>query len=121
MITIKGINMNIRITENAFYTLEAGEALVYRTGGTTETEIPIRWPVFEIDGRMTGAPSDFHETGRRMCNEDIEEITLDKNDLSPSKVSDIDMGYIFVRSSGGSQSHIMRMLVNTICPGTLST
>lgn len=25
----------------------------------------------------------------------IEEITLDKNDLSPSKVSDIDMGYIF--------------------------
>ena len=74
---MKGINMNIRITENAFYTLEAGEALVYRTGGTTETEIPIRWPVFEIDGRMTGAPSDFHETGRRMCNEDIEEITLE--------------------------------------------
>ena len=119
---MKGINMNIRITENAFYTLEAGEALVYRTGGTTETEIPIRWPVFEIDGRMTGVPSNLHETGRRMCNEDIEEITLEGSlggGLTLGMVFRVCAKTPFVRFryilSSSSPAHITKTAGESLC------
>ena len=71
--------MSIRITENAFYSLEIGEreALRYRVGGGDGQEILFRWPEFEIDGHATGVPSGLRETGRRMRSEEIEEITLE--------------------------------------------
>ena len=71
--------MSIRITENAFYSLEVGEreALRYRVGGGDGQEILFRWPEFEIDGHATGVPTGLRETGRRMRSEEIEEITLE--------------------------------------------
>ena len=59
------------------YTLEVGgeSALLYLPAGQ-ERAIPVSWPVFEIDGRATGAPTDVKETGRRQVNEDVEEITV---------------------------------------------
>ena len=59
------------------FTLEVGgeAALSYLPAGQKEP-IPIAWPVFEIDGRATGAPADVRKTGCRQVNEDVEEITF---------------------------------------------
>ncbi len=63
---------------NPFFTLEVGgsSALRYLTAGASET-VEIRWPRFEIDGELSGGPTDFEETGRVALTDHIVEISME--------------------------------------------
>ena len=69
---------NELLYENPFFTLSCGgdQALLYRVKGSSY-EIPVAWPVFEIDGKTApAAPADLRLTDRRRLNAAIEQLTF---------------------------------------------
>lgn len=64
--------------ENRFYSLYLGgeSALTYQAAGTEES-FSLSWPSFQINGKPSGIPREFHETGRVQLTERIWELTAE--------------------------------------------
>jgi len=69
--------METLIFQSEQYSLYAREAALVYQLRAPHTEIPLAWPVLEIDGEsVNAAPDDWQVTERRFLNDAIEQITL---------------------------------------------